>query len=187
MSHSIRPEEHELREARDSVDGALEGCKYRLEKEEGLRVNLGASSDESYGAHGLATDSGTAQIYFNPDRDNWKDELRKTAMNVYGTAWFYEKIEEVDFVWQEFLASTLGLIFLEELGEEREIDAEGLENEWNRKEGKLESQLSFEVQEDFSWQVKLIVGRKLLEDNNLEDFPDLKLSDVRKAGEEAFN
>lgn len=187
MSYSMRPEPHELREARNTVEGALESCKYRLEKEEGLRINLGASSDENYGAHGLATDSGNAQIYFNPDRENWKDELRKTAMNAYGTAWFYEKIENVDFVWQEFMASTLGLLFLEELGEKREIETESLDEEWNSKEGKLESQLSVDVQEDFSWQLKLSLGRKLMEENDLEDLTELKLSEIRKAGEELFN
>ncbi|MFB6115515.1 MAG: hypothetical protein ABEK04_04410 [Candidatus Nanohalobium sp.] len=187
MSYSLRPEPHELREARNTLEGALESCKYTLEKEEGLRVNLGASSDEHYGAHGLATDSGSAQIYFNPDIENWEEELKKTAINSYGTAWFYENIEEVDFVWEEFLASTLGLVFLEELGEGREIEKETLEDEWREKEGKLESQLSVEVQEDFSWQLKLAVGRKLLEENELEDFPDLKLSDVRQAGEEVFS
>lgn len=187
MSYSLRPEPHELREARNTVEGALESCKYRLEKEGGLRVNLGASSDEHYGAHGLATDSNTAQIYFNPDKEDWKEELRKTAMNAYGTAWFYENIDDIYFIWEEFLASTLGLVFLEELGEGRKLEEAGLEKEWREKESKLESQLSVEVQEDFSWQLKLAVGQKLLEENELEDFPDLKLSDVRKAGEEVFS
>jgi len=186
MSYTVRPQTHELKKARNIIESALESCKYRLEKEKGLSVNLGSSSDENYGSHGLATDSTNAQIYFNPDNSEWSQDLRKTAISSYGSAWFYENIENVGFVWQEFLASATGLLLLEEVGEGRQIDRENLGDEWEDRKDTLGNELSFKNQENFSWELKALIGKKLLEENELEDFPDLKLSDVRDTGNSVF-
>lgn len=186
MSYTVRPEEHELKKARSIIESALESCKYRLEKEESLRVNLGASSDENYGAHGLAARSTDAQIYFNPDRPDWEEDLRKTAISSYGNAWFYENVENIGFVWRELLASATGLLLLEEVGEGRDLEKEDLAQEWMEKKSSLGDELSVERQESFSWELKLVLGRKLLEEHDLEEFPGLSFSEVRDAGEEAF-
>jgi len=50
----------------------------------------------------------------------------------------------------------------------------------------LSDQLSIENQENFSWQLKLILGRKLLDSYELDDFPDLNRSDVIEAGHNSF-
>lgn len=185
MNYKLRPEKHELEEARRSVEGALESCKYVLEKEKDLKVNLGASSDERRGGHGLAESEDILQLFFNPEIDGWSDQLHQTAVNCYGEAWFRENKGSIDFVWEKFLASVTGLLLLEKTGESREIDGE-FSDEWVEKEGKLESMLSTDAREDFSWQVKALVGRKLLEEHKLEDLPELTLSDVRASGEKVF-
>lgn len=185
MSYNVRPEEHELKKARRSVEKAFESCKYVLEKNKILSVNLGKSSQENHGAHGLAASSTEAQIYFNPDVKDWEDDLQKTATSVYGEAWYREKVDDITFVWQEFLASVSGLLLLEEVGEGREPDAEGLEEEWMEKKDSLDEEVAFE-DESFSWSLKMVLGRKLLEDGDLEDLSELSRSDVLEAGEEVF-
>lgn len=183
MTYSIRPEKHELRKARSAVESALERCKYILQREESLKVNLGASPEERHGAHGLAHDSKNAQIYFNPDVEDWEQDLKKTAISVYGEAWFYENVESTTFVWQEFLASITGLFLLEETVGEREIEGKDLKEEWSEKKEVLEKEISAEKVKEFSWELKLAVGRKLLENHDLNELPDLKLSEVQEAGE----
>lgn len=183
MTYSIRPEKHELRKARKAVESALERCKYVLEKDEGLEINLGASSDERHGAHGLAHSKGNAQIYFNPEVNGWEEDLEKTAVNVYGAAWLYENVENVTFVWQEFLASVTGLLLLEEIGEGREPVKEDLREEWSEKKESLEKELTEEVRGNFSWELKLAIGEKLIEERELEELASLNLSDVQEAGE----
>ena len=186
MNYSIRPEKHELRKARKAIESALERCKYVLEKEEGLEINLGASPDERHGAHGLARSKDKAQIYFNPSIDGWEKDLEKTTLNTYGVSYFYEKVEDITFVWQELLASVTGLLLLEEMDEDREPEKKNISEEWSEKKDILEQELPLEDSRDFSWELKLELGRKILESHELEQLPELNLSDVQKAGNEAF-
>ena len=186
MSYTVRPENHELEEARRSVEGAIESCKYVLSKEKDLEINLGVSSDERRGAHGLAESEEVLQLFFNPEIDGWSEQIGQTAVNCYGEAWIRENKGSIDFVWEKFLASVTGLLLLEKTGESREIDGD-FSDEWVEKEGKLESMLSPEAHEDFPWQIKARIGEELLEKHELQDFPGLTLSDVRKAGEKAFD
>lgn len=185
MSYEIRPETHELEKARRAVEKAFESCKYVLQKNKVLSVNLGSSSQENHGAHGLAASPTEAQLYFNPDVSDWDEDLKKTAVSIYGEAWYREKVDEVAFVWQEFLASASGLLLLEEVGEGREPEREGLDEEWTEKKDSLGDEVAFQ-EERFSWSLKLVLGRKLLEDRGLEYLSDLSRSDVLEAGEEAF-
>jgi hypothetical protein len=43
-----------------------------------------------------------------------------------------------------------------------------------------------EAQEDFSWQVKWLVGRELAMEHELEEFTGLTKSDIEEKGEEVF-
>lgn len=186
MTYNIRPEKHELRKARKSVEAAFESCKYTVDKNKVLTVNLGSSSDENYGAHGIAANSEEAQIYFNPNINGWEDDLKKTAINVYGTAWFYEKTENLAFVWQDLLASTAGLLLLDKIGESREPKTEGLKSEWSEKKGLLGEEISAGSERSFSWELKLVLGRELLEEYELDELPELNFSDVKDSGKKAF-
>lgn len=186
MNYSVRPQEHQLGEARRAVESAVESCQYILEKEEQFDLNLGGSSDAEYGAHGSAVSPQVLQIYFNPEIENWKEELQQTAVNLYGKAWFYEKTGSTEFIWQEFLASITGLMLLDRTDNTKEPEKNDLKQEWAEKKEDLSEELDFTSPERFSWELKLEVGRKLLEEHGLEELPKLTRSDVLEAGDELF-
>lgn len=184
MSYRVRPEAHELRKARETVEKILEGCKHELEKNRVLEVNLGVAPSGStgdYGASGAAVNAEAAQIYFDPDVDGWEPDLEKVLRKEFGKSWFYENMEMSGLLWQELLADVFGLMFLREI-EEREPEKE-TEKEWRDKREKLNKHVSQEP-DDFSWQLKWKLGKKLLEEYSLEDLPDLKRSDLRQAGDQ---
>ncbi len=191
MSYTIRPEQHELRKARETVEEILESCKFILEKDKMLEINLGAApsgSSTEHGAHGTAINSEAAQVYFNPKIDSWVQDLEKVVRKEYAKSWFYEKTDPSGLLWRELLAETLGLMFLEENSEGRkpEENAEEFSEEWNEKKDSLGSQISIDNHENFSWQIKYFLGEKILEEYDLEDFPELTRSDIEEAGEEIF-
>lgn len=190
MSYSIRPEEHELRTARDKIQGVLEATKYRLEKDEVLEVSLGALPSQApgeFGASGVAINSEAAQIYFDPDRGDWEEDIETVTRKIYAKAWFYEKTEPAGFFWQELLSEVLGHMFMEELGEKRTIEnAEEFREVWDEEKEYLDEELSVELQENLPWQLKKLIGEQLLEEHDLEDFPELTRSDVEEAGDEIF-
>ena len=187
MNYSIKPEEHELRKAKQTVEKALEGAKYVLDKEEDLEINLGYASLEEvgeFGVFGSAVTPKEVEIFFNPNVEGWKNNLKDLAADLYGQTWFYEN-SEVNFVWQQVLASTVGLIVIEKVSEEKEFEIEEFKEEWAEKKTKISQEIS-KASENLSWQLKLDIGHKLLEEHELEDFPDLNRSDVLEAGDKLF-
>lgn len=185
MSYRIRPEEHELRKASETVGNILEGCKHELEKNKVLEVNLGVAPSGStgeHGARGVAVNSETAQIYFDPETDNWSEDLEKVVRKEFGKSWFYEQMEMSGLVWQELLAEIFGLMFLSQV-EDREVE-KNVGEDWDEKKEKLKEHITPEVQEDFSWELKWVLGRKLLEDYELKELPELTRSVIEEAGEE---
>lgn len=188
MSYEIRPKAHELREARQTIEGMLESAKYVLEKEERLSVNLGyvhEDATEDLGVFGTARTSKSAEIYFNTDIESWKDNLEDLVLDVYGQAFFYEN-SEINFNWQQLLASVTGLMLIENVSGEKKFEKESLGQEWRNKKGSLSEQISMEDQQSFSWQLKTVLGREILQEYSLEELPNLKKSDVIEAGDRAF-
>lgn len=183
MSYRIRPEEHELRQARETVEKILEGCKHELEKNRVLELNLGVAPSGStgeYGARGVAVNAEAAQIYFDPEVENWREDLEKVLRKEFGKSWFYENMEMSGLLWQELLAEVFGLMFLGQV-HDREPEKD-IKQEWRDRRGKLKKHVSQEP-ENFSWQLKWRLGKKLLEEYELEDLPELKRSDVREVGD----
>jgi len=188
MNYSIKPEEHELREARQTVGKTLEGVKYVLEKEEDLSVSLGyATSEEAgeFGVFGSAISPEEVEIFFNTDVDGWKDNLEDLVADLYGQTWFYEK-SNVEFIWQQALASIIGLIVIEKISEKQEVEVAKLKEEWAEKKTSISDKLT-ERPENLSWKLKTAIGHQLLEENELENLPDLKRSDVLDAGDSLFS
>lgn len=188
MEYSIKPEKHELREAREIVEKIIESCKYVLEKEENLSVNLGyanRSETGEFGAFGAAETPKSATIYFNAQVDGWKDNLEDLSADVYGQSWFYEN-SEINFKWQQALASVTGLMLIEQISEQKEIEIEALQEEWAEKKTEISEKVSAENPENLSWQLKSAIGRKLLEENELEDLSELNRTDVLEAGDALF-
>jgi hypothetical protein len=186
MEYSIKPEEHELREARQVVERILESCSYIVEKKEEIRINLGFTDSKEYGALGNALSSERVQMNFNSLVDGWKEDLEDVVADVYGQAYFHEN-SEVNFQWQQVLASVIGLMIIEELSEPREVEKEDFREEWAEKKTEISEEASIESRDALSWQLETLLGRKLLEDYELEDFPDLKRSDVLEAGDALFS
>lgn len=189
MNYSIKPEQHELQQAQQVVETAIESSKHMLEKEESFTVHLGHAADEDvgeFGAFGEARDVKNGRAYFNTSVDGWKQNLNDLVIDIYGQAWFYEKQDNHEFVWQQLLANTTGLLLIDQISESRDPDYNGLNEEWSQKKENLSEELSFENQETFSWQLKLILGRKLLDTHELEELPELNRSDIIDAGDNAF-
>lgn len=188
MSYSIKPEEHELQQAQQVVETAIESCRHTLEKEQRFTLHLGHADKTEvgdFGVFGEARGSENGQIYFNTSIDGWKQNLNDLTIDIYGQAWFYEKEENHEFIWQELLANTTGLLLIDHISEGREPDHNSLEEEWSEKKEDLSEQL-INSRENFSWQLKLIIGRKLLENYEFEDLPELNRSDIIEAGDETF-
>ena len=188
MTYSIKPDEHELREVRETVEKIINSCKYILEKKEDLSINLGYADREEtgeFGVFGTARTSESAQIFFNTDVDNWRENLEDMAADGYGQTWVYED-SEVNFNWQQTLASITGLMLIEEISEPREIDVEELQEEWAERKTRISDKIFAEETENLSWQLKLAIGRELTENHDLEDLPDLNRSDVLETGDSLF-
>lgn len=188
MNYSIKPEEHELRQARQIVETAIESSKHVLEKEDSLTLNLGHVSKDavgSFGVFGEARTSESGNIHFNTSVENWKQNLNDLTLDIYGQSWFYEK-NKPEFVWQQMLANITGLLLIDQVSDGREPNYNGLEDEWRDKKDEVSEKLSYEKQENFSWELKLLLGRKLLDSYDLSELSDLNRSDVIEAGDETF-
>jgi hypothetical protein len=188
MSYSIKPEEHELRAAREAVEKTLESCRYVLEKDEELEISLGHTDPDSvgeFGVSGAAVSPERAELFFNTEAEGWEGNLEDLTADVYGQAWFYEHCE-VTFVWQQVLASITGLMVIEKVSEERDVETEELQEEWAEKKTGISEEIS-EKPENLSWQLKTALGHKLLEKCDLEDLPELNRTDVLEAGDSLFS
>lgn len=186
MDYTIKPEEHELREARQTVEKTLESCRYVIEKEEDFEVSLSyADPEESgeFGVFGSVKTSESARIFFNPQTNDWKNNLEDLVADLYGQAWFYEN-SEVNFEWQETLASITGLMVIEQRSNEKEVKKD-VQKEWAEMKPVLSKEISPE-NEELSWQLKTLIGRELLKENSIEEFQELKRSQVLDAGDAIF-
>ena len=191
MTYTIRPEAHELREARETIQGVLEACKYILEKDEMIEVNVGSAPSDNqidFGASGYTVNSEQAQIFIRPEKDGWKKDLEKLVYQIYGESFFYENTDPSGLVWRHLLAESLGLMFLENNtdGKEPEKSSEDLEDEWEDLKPFLGKQIDDFDPQNISWQIKWFIGKKISEEKDLGDFTSLKKSDVEEAGEELF-
>jgi len=191
MSYTIRPEAHELREARETIQGVLEACKYILEKDEMIEVNIGSAPSDNqidFGASGYTVNSEQAQIFIRPEKDGWKKDLEKLVYQIYGESYYYEKTEFSGFLWQNLVAEALGLMFLEQNteGREPEKDQEEFKDEWKNLKDSLADQVSEIDPESIQWQIKWYIGEKLTDEHSFEEFDSLKKSDVKEVGEEIF-
>lgn len=187
MNYQIKPEKHELMEARQKVEETLESIKYTLEKEEDLEINLGYTEKEKtkgFGATGRAHSPREIEIMFNTSVENWKENLEDLTADLYGRTWFYEN-SEVNMKWQQLLAEITGLKTIEKLKEPRKVEKEDFKQEWaEKKTGLSEEYIGGET--TLTWQLKTLIAQKLLEKHELKDLPELKRTEVLEAGDALF-
>lgn len=210
MEYTISPKKHELEEARRIVQESIEICKAVREKEESLRISLSWTEDEFIkekmnGSSGESYSSTDIKILFNSDVEGWRKEMKASVIHEYAHAWFYEHKDvswNITFNWQQIILDAHAQLFTERTLSEYDepmkdhIEKEELAQKWPEIKESLSKELEkgrdlFYGGENFEkwtgYTVAYMIGQKLLEKHELEDFPDLKRSDVLEAGEKLFN
>lgn len=210
MDYTVKPEGHELREADNIVEGALEACKAVVDKDESVRVSLGWTEDSFVkenmgGTTGETLSSRKMNVRFNSTVSGWKKNLEATVAHEFAHTWFYEQSdtswEDLHFNWQQVLMDAHAQHFAEKVVHNYSepmsdaVNIEEIREKWGRirelcnKELQEGRQLFFGGDGFETWTgytVAYLIGEKLLENYELEEFPELKRSDVLEAGDAVF-
>lgn len=186
MDYSIKPEEHEVREAREKVENVINSYDYALDIDS-VKVNLGWQ-DQDRDISVIPGENNTITVILNPEKQ--AENLDKAVLRGLLELEFFEKarFDEAMFNWQEvlkfaYVKNRVG----ELLGEERTVN-EDLEDKW----GDLKQELGKRT-DDFSEEFYMnaatlgeSIGQKLMEKHSVDELPELNRSDVKKAGDELF-
>ncbi len=197
MSYSIKPEEHELRQAKQIVEEAIATCKTVEEKEKDFEISLGwlfppPEIENPSGASGASGDREFIYLEFNSTVDDWKNDLRPVTAYSYGRSLFAERMEnEVQFGWQELLMEAFALQFLDRVYEDTasenlEWSKSELEDAWPQVRESLDEEAVWFEADDPIWSTAYYIGQELLEAHDLNKLPELKRSDVIEAGDRIF-
>ncbi|MFB6144013.1 MAG: DUF2268 domain-containing putative Zn-dependent protease [Candidatus Nanohaloarchaea archaeon] len=206
MSYSVKPQSHELEEAKRTVEQALQACEAVSEKEGDIVIELGWTGDEYAveklgGASGFTHSEQRIELKFNTEPGNWKNFLQAAVAHEYAHTLFFEKHDEIVFNWQDILFEAHAQHFAEKVFPEKEVpwrekySREELESRWRElKEimgDELDSGRSLmygggEFPEWTGYSLAYAIGEKLLRDRDLDELPELKRSSVIEAGDELF-
>ncbi|MFB6209705.1 MAG: DUF2268 domain-containing putative Zn-dependent protease [Candidatus Nanohaloarchaea archaeon] len=208
MEYTIKPEKHELERARRAAKEALESSKTVLEKEQDVEVFLAGDGRESVrekmnGSQGRTYSPTTVTASFCPEAEGWEDALKRTIAHEYAHAYFYEEKPKAEFLWQWLLEEALTQNFSEKIypGIEspmrQRFSREEVGEYWSDVKEVLGEEIGgwYEHQlfmggESFprwiGYSAAYLIGQKLLEEHDLEDFPGLERSDVIEAGDRLF-
>jgi uncharacterized protein YjaZ len=207
MEYSIKPEEHELREARQMVEGAMEAFKALVDKDGDIAVYLGWTSEEFVedklgGVSGTTLSKEEIVIEINSRAEDWEENLERVVAHEFAHTVFLEsfKQDELVFNWQNVLFEAHAQHFAEEIFSQgindwkNAVSEEELKELWPEVKESLSEENQYEKLffggENFppwmGYTVAWRIGQKLLEKHELEDFPDLKRSHVIEAGDEIF-
>ncbi|MFB6180318.1 MAG: DUF2268 domain-containing putative Zn-dependent protease [Candidatus Nanohalobium sp.] len=210
MDYTVKPEGHKLREADNIVEGALEACKAVVSKEKSVIVSLGWTEDgfvkeEMGGVTGETLSSRKMNIRFNSTVSGWKKNLEATVAHEFAHTWFHEQNntswEGIQFNWQQVLMDSHAQHFAEKVVRNYSepmsdaVSREEMSEKWSKirevcnKELQEGRQLFYGGEEFETWTgytAAYLIGEKLLESHELEEFPELKRSDVLEAGDTVF-
>jgi hypothetical protein len=185
MNYTVKPEKHELEEARSIVDQVVSTAEAFQEKEQ--PITFGLSWDRKI--EPVTTSSQKVIIRFNTDEDDWEQEMRGAVARGYAQAWFLEHTQP-ELHWQELLMLGHSLHFSERAtGSEAQISSKKeLAGFWPE----IKDNLSLSKQEvnhelmrhGFSLSYHLI--EEILEKHEMEDLPELSRSEVIEAGDRIF-
>jgi len=186
MTYSLKPEKHEIREARQIVEGTLTTAETMLEKEADFEIGLSWSSR----FEPAVLNPEKVSLRFNTQDDNWKDRLKQITAQGYAHSWFLENIEP-ELHWQEVLMLGHSLNFAEQAtGQKPSLnDRSEVSQRWSN----LKQELSRPAEEmepemmRYGFSAAYYIAEQLQKNHDLEEFPDLKRSDVIVAGDEAFS
>ncbi|MFB6291896.1 MAG: DUF2268 domain-containing putative Zn-dependent protease [Candidatus Nanohaloarchaea archaeon] len=208
MNYTIKPEEHELREARQAVEQALEKARHALEVSADVDYYLAwdgrpYTREKMGGVSGRTAALDVVTLAFNSEADGWKKNIRRTAVHEYGHLFFYDARGEMsDFMWQFVLEEALAQHLAEKLFPEgyapwnERYSVDKIQQHWDDIKPIIEDE---EIDYDhplflgggdfpewIGYSVAYLIGEKLLENHELEDLPDLTRSDVLEAGDRLF-
>lgn len=186
MTYTLKPEEHELREARQVVEGIITSAETILEKEADFEVGLSWNSRfEPAVRH-----PEEMNLHFNTQVDDWKDRLKQITAQAYAKSWFLENVEP-ELHWQEMLMLGHSLGFAEKVtGEKPHLnDRSEVDEAWPELKEEL-SRPAEEMDPDmmrYGFSTAYFLAQELMKQHDLEEFPGLKRSDVINAGDKIFS
>jgi uncharacterized protein YjaZ len=204
MNYSVKPEEHELRKAREVVEEAMESCKAAMEHENDIEIGIAWGvddlvKDELGGANSTEVAPEFFSVEFNSSVEGWKERLKTVVAREYAHSYFLERTEGLEFKWQTLLFEAHAYMFAEKVYPGKpprvnEFSDHELEELWpvvrealgeNSDWGSM-----FQGSERFprwlGYAFAYHIGDKLTVENYVDDFPDLNRSDIVRAGDEIF-
>lgn len=209
MSYSIKPEEHELRKARNAVEAAVESVRHSFPVEGEVSFNLGwdgrdYTTQKMGGVSGRTVAENVITLSFNSEVEGWEETLKRTAVHEYGHVLFYNANSGLsDFMWQflveEALAQHLAERFFPDAHSpwNQKYSTDEISQEWGEirhiiKEEEVDYEhplfLGGEKFPDWmGYSVAYLIGERLLEDHDLDEFPQLKRSEVIETGDKLFD
>ena len=189
MEYSIKPEEHELKKSRNSIDRVLSSYGYSFDVEN-LEFYLNWQKLDKAATY-TYDDKNAITLIIDPDKD-WEEKLETSVLRGVSQAEFMHlsEIEEMRFNWQEVLRFAYTKMKMTEIAGEETSEKEELKEKWAELKEQLSKEISAQNFDEFFYMnagvLGGMIGQKLLEDYELEEFPELKRSDVIEAGDELF-
>lgn len=187
MDYSIKPETHELEKAREKLDTIITSYSHAFEVEN-VEFYL---SWQKYEKSSTFTwyDEDKVGIIIDPEK-NWEQGLEETLVNGLCHIEFVSKagFDQIDFTWQEVLLFAYAEMKTEEITGQEPPKSDEVEKRWSEIRAHLldEKDGLNEFLYSNTGIVGSMIGRKLLEDHELEEFPELTRSDVVGAGDGLF-
>lgn len=187
MEYSINPEEHQLKKARVKIEEIIDSYSYSIDVEN-VELNLGWQQVE--GTSSVIHEEGSRlTLIINPDAD--MEELEKNVLRGLLEIEFLRKapFEEYNFNWQEILKLGYVTNKLEHLIQSDIQRDKELNEEWPEFK-ELLSKETGEFTGQFYMNASALgetIGKKLLENHEIEELPELKKSDVVEAGDSVFS
>lgn len=189
MKYSIKPEEHELRQVRNRVEEVTSSYSHAFEAGN-VQFYLGWQKLER-GAS-FFYDGGNTLTLVTDLKKNWKTSIEKAVLRGLSHIEFMELsgLDEITFNWQEVLRLGYTEMKLAELINGEIEHKEELGDRWNEIRKHLSNRVDSEEFNEFFYRntgtLAGMIGQKLLEKHDLEEFPGLKRSDIIEAGDALF-
>lgn len=186
MDYSIKPGEHELREARQEVENVLESYSFALDIEN-VEIELGWQRIER-GSSLVSAGGSRITLVINPEKK--LEELEKNVLRGLLEIEFLKKADysRINYNWQEVAKFAYVKNRIKNLVDEQHQEDPELEENWESLRENLSREVT-EFDEEFymnAAQLGETIGRKLLEDHEVEDIPQLKKSNIVDTGDEFF-
>lgn len=209
-------EEEELYAAMNLVEEAIEEASETSSKEEYLVIEIGEISEDNQqyefvkkrmsGVTGFTESAREINLQVITESTEWKKKIKALASHEYGHSLFFELRghNEIKYRWERVLLEAHGQNFAEKVFPQIDVDMrkhvsrKELSKIWNEiKENWLSEKNPGRSDPFFhpfgelptwtGYSLSYYIGQKLLEEYDLEDFPQLEKQDVIEAGDELFH